>query len=198
MSEAEKFQKNLGEDLAKELGQGYKFFRSKLELHQKGSECSNVIVLSGSNKYSPSISVSFHFGKHFEEIRRIEKALGLGPMHYHIQQYSPNLKGMINHPNIESAHTWRVNINNPPKSLCREVCVAMREVSEPFFDRFDSLEGSRDAIASNDSWCLYNWVSVLLFDAALDDIAHFNKWAKNLSGFEKEYAVNLLAKYNEI
>ncbi|MGF1788697.1 hypothetical protein L4D00_23150 [Photobacterium swingsii] len=201
MSEAEKFQKYLGTQLVDHLGEGYIFLRSKLELRQKGKESSNVIVLAGSNKYSPDVSVSFYVGRHFEEIKKVEKALGLEPMPYHIQQYSPNLQNMINHPNIGARHTWRININNPPESFPEEMCTAIRQISEPFFERFDTLESSRDALAINDSWCFGGpafWRSLLLFDAALDDIHHFSKWATHLNSVEREQAELLLARYKEI
>jgi hypothetical protein len=201
MSQAENYQKILGAELAEQLGEGYKFLRSKLELRQKGKQSSNVIVLAGSNKYSPSISVSFYFGKHFEEIKKVEKALGLEPMHYHIQQYSPNLQNMVDHPNPNLEHTWNVNIDKPSVLFSKKVCVAIRKISGPFFERFDSLQRSREALAANDSWCFGGptfWRSLFLFDAALGDIEHFKQWSQCLNDFEQEQANQLLEKYKTI
>jgi hypothetical protein len=201
MSEAEKFQKSLGAELVEYLGQDYKFLRSKLEFRQKGEDSSNIIILAGSNKYSPDISVSFYIGKHFEEIRKVEKTLGLESISSHIQQYSPNLQSMMNHPHIGEKHTWRVNINNPPRSFAKKLSVAISKIGDPFFDRFSTLENSRNALAANDSWCFGGqlfWRSLFLFDAALGETDHFIKWAQCLEGFEKEQADQLLARYKEI
>ena len=201
MSEAENFQKSLGAELAEQLGQGYKFLRSKLELRQKGNESSNVVVLAGSNKYSPEISISFYFGRHFEALKKVEKALGLEPMSYHIQQYSPNLQNMANHPNASGQHTWRVNINQTSEELAKTIAAAINKVSEPFFNRFSTIEDSRNAIAGKDSWCFSGpalWRSLFLFDAALGDIEHFKKWSECLKNYEKQQAEQLVARYYEI
>jgi hypothetical protein len=73
MSEAEKFQKRLGQKLEDLFVGKFRFYKSKLQLRRKYEGGNDVIVLSGSNKWSPYISVAFYFGKHFDAVRLIEK-----------------------------------------------------------------------------------------------------------------------------
>jgi hypothetical protein len=54
----------------------------------------DVLIVSGSTRWSPLISVSFYFGRSFDRVREVEKDLGEAGLPYHIAQYSPNLGHM--------------------------------------------------------------------------------------------------------
>src|SRR5437868_11304865 len=88
------FQRNLGANLANALGGQYRFFKSRLELRADAPDGHNVVILAGSTKYSPHISVDFYFGRHFAQAKLVEKRLGSHQFYYHIQQLSLNRKHM--------------------------------------------------------------------------------------------------------
>jgi hypothetical protein len=75
MSSAEKSNVQLGEALAKELGSSFKFYRSRLELRRNSIEGHDSVVLSGSHKFSPHMSVRFYFGVNFAKARLAEKEI---------------------------------------------------------------------------------------------------------------------------
>src|SRR5262245_21424485 len=107
------FQRNLGAALVEALGQTYRFYKSRLELRADAPDGYNVLVLAGSTKYSPHISVAFYFGRNFAETKRVEKLLGGQQFYSHVQQFSPNRPHMTG---LEycGPDTWSVDINNPP------------------------------------------------------------------------------------
>jgi hypothetical protein len=95
---AANFQQELGTQIARLLGKSYTFYKSRRELRAKTPDGHNVIILSGSNKYSPHISISFYFGRNFAAAKEIEKLLGNHQFYYHIQQYSPNRNSLKDLP----------------------------------------------------------------------------------------------------
>lgn len=194
MSNSEKFIKLLGEEVAEELGNEFKFFRSREELRRSAEAGHDVIVFGGSSKYSPEISISFYVGKNFKSVKKIEKALGDSPSYYHIQQYSPNIGGIVGHP-YTGPHTWSVDVTNPPKNLTEEFCAALKGIGEPFFERFSTIRKARDGIVADNSWCfggLTSWRNLLYLDIALDDLSHFKTWSEKLSDFEMGQANEIL------
>ncbi len=77
MSAADNYKKQLGQEIANLFDSDFKFYKSKLELKRKRAGGFDVIVLSGSHKWSPNIDVSFYFGRNFDVARKIEKALSV-------------------------------------------------------------------------------------------------------------------------
>ena len=196
-SSAATFQQALGAQIAGLLGGPYKFYKSRLELRAQVPDGHNVIILSGANKYSPHISVSFYFGRNFAAAKEIEQLLGKHQFYYHIQQYSPNrnvLKGLP----YTGPYTWSVDIEKPPATLPSEIVEAIHGIADPFFDRFSTMTKARDAIAADDPWCFGGrtfWSQLLLLDLALGDLQHFERWAKSLDEFNRAQAEETIAKY---
>src|SRR4051812_32673142 len=110
------FQRKLGADLTEVLGGQYQFFKSRLELRANAPDGHNILILAGSTKYSPHISVDFYFGRSFASAKQVERRLGGDPSYYHIQQFSPNRKRMKALP-YSGPYTWSIDINNPPATL---------------------------------------------------------------------------------
>ena len=187
---APKFLQELGASLAQILGGEYRYFKSRLELRQASDGGNNVLILAGSNKYSPSISLSFYFGRNFAAAKRLEKRVGGYQFPYHIQQYSLNRRAMPG-LNCSGPYTWSLDINDPPRALSSEIVAAVRGIANPFFARFSNMEVARDAIASDDPWCFGGfpfWRQLLVLDAALNDLPHFQRWSKGLGPFERSQA----------
>jgi hypothetical protein len=201
MSEAEIFQKRLGQKLEDLFVGKFRFYKSKLQLRRKYEGGNDVIVLSGSNKWSPYISVAFYFGKHFDVVRRIEKKFNEHSMPYHIQQYSLNAK-LMKELTYTGEYTWNVDITKSHPDLASEVKKAIEGIEYPFFDRFSSLETAREALSSNDPWCFDArgpfWSSLLKVDAALGDLEHFRQWIQCLEPFYLKQARIRLMEYSVV
>jgi hypothetical protein len=184
-----------------ELADGFTFYRSRLELRRSAHSGVDVLILSGSTKYSPLVSVSFYFGRSFDQVREVEKDLGELGLPYHIQQYSPNLSHMKG-IRYSGPHTWEVDLRQPPRDLAKKLAVAVRAMAYPFFDRFRELRAARDAVASRDPWCFDAtgpyWRSLFLLDAALDDLLHFKEWMASLDPFYVPRAAEMLAKFERV
>ncbi len=192
------FQKQLGAELAGLVKDEFTFLRSRLEFRRSAAGGSDIVILSGSSKWSPFISVSFYFGKNFDQVRALEKQHGGHPMPYHIQQYSPNLRAMRG-IDYHGPCTWEVDIEKPPENLASEILAGVRGMAEPFFARFSDLRAARDAIAADDSWCFGGqafWRALLKLDAALGDLGHFREWSKSLGPFESQQAAAMLAVWD--
>lgn len=198
MSEARRFKQQLGLELATELAGEFRFYRSCMEFRRPAHGGTDVIILGGSTKWSPGISLSFHFGRSFDAARSIEKELGWPRVPYQIFMYSPNLSSM---KGMEYAgpHTWDVDLRRPPPNLARDVRAAIEGMACPFFERFRELRAARDAMASHDSWCFggtgHFWRLLLLLDAALDDLPHFRTWSAQLDPFNAAQAAETLARF---
>ncbi len=197
MSAAENYKKKLGQELAELFGGEFKFYKSKLELKRKRADGFDVIILSGSNKWSPLIDVSFYFGRNFDAARKVEKALGDHPMPYQIQQYSPNINSMIG-LGFTGDGTWEVNIEEPPHDLAIKIKNAIENIAFPFFERFSSLKAAQEALAKDDSWCFSPkgpfYHMLFKVDAALGDLEHFKKWSECLEDFYIEQASEKISK----
>ncbi len=197
MSESQKFQREVGEKLAERLGCDFKFYKSNLELRRKSKNGHDVVILGGSNKWSPSISMSFHFGKRFDSVRDIEKKLGEDPMFYHIHHSSPNSQNMEG-INYSGPNTWRVDINDNNENLVPDIAKAIEGIAFPFFERFIEITEARDALAGKDSWCIgaqgIYWPTLFKVDAALGDIEHFKNWCNSLTPVYKKQALEALIK----
>jgi hypothetical protein len=199
-SAAMAFQQEVGAQLARALGEDYKFFRSRLELRRPCGDGFNVLVLSGSNKYSPFISLEFYFGRNFAEAKRIEKLLGPTTFHYHIQQYSLNrnrMSGLV----YEGPYTWSIDITRPMGSLLSELVSAVEGMANPFFERFATIRAARDAVASDDDWCFGGpifWRQLILLDAAMEDLGHFKEWAVQLDDFNRSQAEQEIEKLMQL
>jgi hypothetical protein len=183
MSASDDYKKALGQELEKLFGGDFKFCKSKLELKRKRNNGFDIIVISGSSKWSPHINISFYFGRNFDAVRKIEKMLSSYLVPCHIQQYSLNgckLKSL----EYKGEGTWVVNIEDPPKDMALTLKHTIESIAFPFFDRFSSLEAAQEALANDDSWCfspkgpLYH--SLLLVDDALNYLHHFKEWSKCL------------------
>ena len=200
MSSANEYLRTLGEELARLLGDGFKFYKTNLELRRKCANGQDVVILGGSTKWSPYISVSFNYGKQFATVRKLEKCLGEEPMPYHIHHYSPNARN-IEGLKYKGQATWEVNIENPSLVLAHEVTTAIKGIAYPFFERFAQIEKARNALALGDSWCIgakgAMWQTLLRVDAAIGDIEHFKEWSNCLSGFNKNQAKMAIERYEK-
>ncbi len=197
VSAADNYKKKLGQEIADLLGSEFKFYKSKLELKRKRAEGFDVIVLSGSNKWSPYIDVSFYFGRNYDLARKVEKALGSHPMPYQIQQYSPSVKSMEG-LGYNGDGTWEVNIEEPPKDLAHTIKNAIEEMAFPFFERFSTLKAAQGALEKDDSWCFSPkgpfYHMIFKVDAALNEIEHFKKWSLCLDEFYQKQASVYITK----
>jgi len=198
MSDANKFQRLLGVQLAAQLDCGFKFYKTTLELRRKTKNGHDIIILGGSNKWSPTISVSFHFGKRFNLVRDIEKKLNEEPMFYHIHHYSPNSRNMKG-LNYSGPGTWNVDIRDSNDGLAADIIRGIEGIAFPFFERFTEMNEARDALACQDSWCIGAkgafWPTLFKVDTALGDISHFREWCKSLTPFHRKQALEKLEKY---
>jgi hypothetical protein len=196
MSAAAKFQEHLGAEVAELLGSRCRFFKSRKEIRAEAPNGHNVIIISGSNKYSPLIDVAFYFGKNFAAAKEVERRLGLNQFYYHIQQYSYNRAAFQGLP-FSGPCTWEVDISNPPPRLANQVVEAINGLAVPFFDRFETIRAARDAIAEDDPWCFGGrsfWRQLLRLDFAMDDLAHFQGWSTCLDDFNRKQAEAEIAR----
>ncbi|HEY3319365.1 MAG TPA: hypothetical protein VGP72_02675 [Planctomycetota bacterium] len=188
----------MGAQVADALGQ-YQFFRSRCEFRKSAGEGDDVIVLSGNNKWSPHIHLSFHVGRNFAAAKPIEKLLGLTPFYYQIHQWSQNTR-YAKSLRFAGPCTWSIDINSPPESLVPEIVAAIHGIADPFLERFAKIEVARDALATNDPWCVGGsilWRQLLVLDLTLNDLAHFETWAKsNLKDFSRVQAAEMIAQYH--
>jgi hypothetical protein len=195
-SAAVAFQQDIGAQLARALGSQYRFFKSRLELRASNGDGHNVLVLAGSSKYSPFISLEFYFGRNYALAKRVEQLLGGTPFSYHIQQYSLN-RNHMNDLAYSGPYTWSLDITKPSGSLIAEMMLAVHGIADPFFQRFYSIESARNAIAADDPWCFGGpafWKQLLLLDAAMNELPHFEDWATQLDDFSQSQAQAELEK----
>jgi hypothetical protein len=197
VSTADNYKKKLGQEIADLFGGEFKFFKSKLELKRKRADGFDVIVLSGSNKWSPLVDVSFYFGRNFDAARKVEKVLGDHPMPYQIQQYSPNANSMLG-LGYSGNGTWEVNIEEPTQNLALVLKNAIESIAFPFFEKFTTLEASQEALAQDHSWCFSPkgpfYHMLFKVDAALGDLEHFKKWSQCLDEFYVEQVSEKISK----
>jgi|EndMetStandDraft_4_1072995.scaffolds.fasta_scaffold108723_1 hypothetical protein len=191
------FQHRLGDQLAIALGEGWKHYKSRNEVRAATGGCDKVVILSGSNKYSPHIELAFYFGCKYSAATKVEKLLGRHQSYYHIHQYSYNRRAFSELP-FAGPSGWAVNIESPPLNLVLELADAIRGIAFPFFQRFASMRAARDALAADDPWCFGGssfWHQLLLLDLALDDTAHFKDWAGDLDAVTRGEAQEQIEKY---
>ena len=194
---SEHFCKQLGAEIATALGSDFKFYKSRLELRRDSLHGSDVVVLAPSAKFSPQINLSFYFGRNFAIAKRIEKSVGYHQFYYHIQQFSLNRQPLYA-TSYNGPDNWDIDLTNPPANLCSEITNAIKAMAESFFARFASAEAARDAIASDDSWCLGGptyWRQLLLLDLALDDLGHFKQWYLQLDDWTQNQANQEMARH---
>lgn len=196
-SNSQAFLRDLGAAVATLLGPEFAYSKSKLELKRKVPEGHDVIVLSGSAKYSPYINVAFYYGKNFAAARTLEKAARAYAFPYHIQQFSLNWQ-----PSHGKAYrgegSWGIDLNNPPPDLAQEMVAAIQGIAFPFFSRFSSLTAARDALAANDPCCFGGptfWSQLLRLDAALSELSHFQRWSHCLDEWTRGQAEAEMAKF---
>ena len=195
MSAADKYKREVGRLLTESFSGEFSFYKSSLELRRKSNNGNDVIVLSGSNKYSPYISLSFYFGKNYASVKQLEKALGINQMLYHVQQYSPNTPAMAG-LKYSGPYTWDIDLTNPPHNVIHQLHNAVVGIAFPFFERFASMTEARATIAGNDSWCFGGdifWRQLLSIDATLNGLDHFRQWSSHLEPFTAGQASSALA-----
>ncbi|WP_157119036.1 hypothetical protein [Azohydromonas lata] len=125
MSIATQFQANLGAEVTALLGSKHRFFKSRMDIRAEAPQGHNVVILSGSNKYSPFIDVAFYFGKNFAAVKALEPKHGLHHFLYHIQKYSYN-RASFSEFSFDGPCTWSIDINNPPSNLAQEIAAAIK------------------------------------------------------------------------
>ncbi len=98
-------------------------------------------------------------------------------------------------------YSWSLDLSRPIGSLISEMKYAIESIASPFFERFNSIECARDAIASDDPWCFGGpifWRQLLFLDAAMNDIAHFKAWAIGLEEFALRQANEALDELAQV
>lgn len=178
----ETYFRQLGETAAQALGPEYRFHRTTRQLRASAGEGENVIVLTGLTKYSPTISVSFYFGRNYTAAKQVERLIGRPHLaYYHAFMWSIHAHRM-NGLGFDGPTEWHVDLRDPGAfDLVPEFVAAIKGVAFPFFERFRSIEAARDALAAEDSWILYTPShSLLEVDAAMGDLSHFEEWCGRL------------------
>lgn len=200
-SAANNFQKQLGTKLEKLFANEFKFYKSSLQLRRKSNNGTDIISLSGSNKWSPLIIVAFYFSRQFDDSKKILRIMGEDTSLTQIDQYSLNARLMTG-TKYEGCGSWTVDIDNPQQDLAENIKIAIEALAFPFFERFSSLKVAQKASTSNDSWCLNPigpcYHKLLLIDAALSELNHFKEWSKCLEPFYLEQAIADIDKYNKL
>ena len=98
MSAAAEYVSALGVAIADQFGAAVTFSKVSKRLVWSTAFGASFVSLSGSNKFSPYISVAFYFGNRYEDATRIEKLIGLPKRHQsagHILQYSLDRKSVV-------------------------------------------------------------------------------------------------------
>lgn len=175
-SDAHRFRVRVGEQLAARLP-GFRFLKSKLTLEQRFGGNTHVIVLSGSSKYSPMVSLAYYVGVRFADVTALEKLLGLSPRAYHVGQYSMNASKMRG---LTAAKAdWDHDLRSGEETLVEQVEQSVHQVCTPYFARFTTVESARDALEGDDSWCIGGalaWRELLLIGALAHDRSRFDRW----------------------
>jgi hypothetical protein len=191
------FKQALGADVAHRLGGKFKFFKSRMELRAEVSDGFHVVIVSGSNKYSPHVGVDFYYGKCFSAARQIEKRLGIYSFPYHVQQYSPNFR-----PHGPASYrgpcTWSVDLSQPPSHLAEQLVQAIQGIAFPFWERYGTLLAARDAIAADDRDVFGGpafWRQLLHLDMAMGDLAHFEAWSTQLNELSRKQADEVIHQF---
>lgn len=194
MSAASQFCARLGADVAANFSGEVTYRKSAQRLTWTTSFGSHSIAISGSNKWSPMISVAFYFGNRYEEASSIERLLGkrgseLRPSHIH--NYSHNachMDGLT----FDCATSWSVDIQSPPSSLANEIADAIRQIAFPFWHRYPTMRSAREGMLSGDTWCFQAggpiWLDLLYLDAALGELDHYEAWVGTLDAFYVPHA----------
>ena len=196
-SNSQAFLRDLGAAVAAQLGPDFAYFKSRLELRRKTPEGHDVVILSGSAKYSPYVNVAFYYGKNFAAARALEKAADAYAFPFHIQQFSLNWRPSPA-KTYQSEGNWSIDLNNPPPEFARELVSAIQGIAFPFFSRFSSLTVARRALAANDPDCFGGpmfWSQLLRLDAVLGELSHFEQWSHCLDDWTRKQAQAELAKF---
>ena len=200
MSAAAEYVSALGVAIADQFGAAVTFSKVSKRLVWGAAFGGSFVSLSGSNKFSPYISVAFYFGNRYEDATRIEKLIGVPKQHRragHIHQYSlnaRNMKGLT----FTSDYTFDIDIRRPPTNSASAVADAIRQIAFPFWDRYPTVRSARDALLSDDEWCFRAggpfWEDLLYLDAALGELEHYESWLTQLDPFYVPHAFAKLAE----
>jgi hypothetical protein len=200
MSAASAYVSTIGMAIAGQFGESVKFSKTDNRLVWPTAFGSSFVSLSGSNKWSPLISISFYFGNRYEAATTIEKRAGISKRQQsagHIIQCSLNanqMKGLIFNCN----HTFEINIQSPAPDIASSIADAIRQIAFPFWDRYPTARSARDALLTVDGWSVKAggpfWRDLLYLDAALGELEHYEAWLSQLDPFYVPYAAAELAK----
>jgi hypothetical protein len=200
MSTAAAFVSSLGIAVADQFGASVTFSKLDKRLVWRTAFGASFVSLSGSNKWSPLISVNFYFGNRYDDATKIEKLIGKSKRQQragHILQYSLNahlMKGLT----LSSDYSFEINIQRPPVDIASVVADAIRQIAFPFWNRYPTVRSARDALLSRDEWCFKaggpSWHDLLYLDAALGELEHYESWLTQLESFYVPYASAELAK----
>ena len=197
MSAAAEYVSTLGAAVADEFGAGVAFSKASKCLIWPTVFGGSYVRLSGSNKWSPLISVSFYFGNRYEGATTIERLINLPKRQQragHIHQYSLNAH-LMHGLAFSSDYTFQIDIRRPPVDIACTVADAIRQIAVPFWNRYPTVRSARDALLSRDEWCFQAdgafWHDLLYLDAALGELEHFESW---LARLEASYMPNASAE----
>src|SRR3569832_2158653 len=170
MSAAAEYVSALGIAIADQFGAAVTFSIVSQRLVWRTAFGGTFVGLSGSNKYSPYISVAFYFGNRYEDATRIEKLIGLPKKHLsagHIHQYSLNARSMKG-LTFSADYAFEIDIRKPPTDIASAVVDAIRQIAFPFWSRYPTVRSARDALLSSDEWCFKAggpfWANLLYLD----------------------------------
>jgi hypothetical protein len=204
VSAAAAYVSSLGIAIADQFGASVTYAKVDRRLIWRTGFGTSFVSLSGSNKWSPLISVSFYFGNRYEIVTKIEKLTGASKRQRsagHIVQYSLNAHQM-NGLTFSCDHTFRINIQDPPADIAAAVADAIRQIACPFWNRYPTVRSARDALLSSDGWCFKAgvpfWRDLLYLDAALGEFEHYERWLSQLDPFYVPHASAELAKVRSV
>jgi len=204
MSAAAEYVSALGVAIADQFGAAVTFSKVSKRLVWSTAFGGSFVSLSGSNKFSPYISVAFYFGNRYEDATRIEKLIGLPKRHQsagHILQYSLNAR-MMKGLTFSSNDSFDIDIRRPPTDSASAIADAIRQIAFPFWDRYPTVRSARDALLSPDEWCFKAggpfWESLLYLDAALGELEHYESWLTQLEPFYVPHASAKLAEVKSV
>jgi hypothetical protein len=200
-SAAREFELALASDVANQFRGDSNLLLQKASLLWRTETGFNIVSFANNNKWSPFVWVGFYYGCRFASAYDIAKSLTKYPNGLHICEFSVN-RPLIKNLEYTGPHQWEIDIRNSPPNLAAEIATAIRGIAFPFFDKFNDMRKSRDAIEADDNWCFganpLGWRSMLCMDAALGELDHFEQWVKVLPDFYREQAESELVKVRQL
>lgn len=176
------FRHSLGAQLHQRLGEGWRFYKSRLSLERQDEWGSLEISLNSVAKFSPWVDFSIAFQRRFAPPQALLGAVDGAVLDY--GQNSHNRRFMKGLPQGGSAPgTWPANISQPvSEALVQELYRFIEHTVLPFDAHFGQPEHWReDLVAGRDSdgnrrTPEQRWRAVLVLDMWLGQPEQFRTW----------------------